>query len=264
MQSTAPVIIGEKADSIALLTFNNPDRRNAVNLDMWRATDSLLQEFENDPSIRVVIMRGAGGKAFVSGSDISQFEDQRKNAEQSALFSQHSAQALQRMAAFSKPLIAMIQGYCIGAGVRIAAAADIRIASEQSQFAIPAAKLGLGYSFESAEKLVGLVGAAAAKEMLFTGRRICAEEALSIGLVNHVVPDEYLEEAVRNLAADIAHNAPLTIRAAKIAIDQVLLQPAERDMALVEASIRACFDSQDYTVGRKAFAEKQVPRFTGS
>lgn len=263
MQAQKPNIIGEKSDRIALLTFNNPDRRNAVSLDMWSAIDALLQEFENDPSVRVVVMRGAGGKAFVSGSDISQFEDQRRNAEQSTLFSQYSKQALQRMATLSKPLIAMIQGYCIGAGVRIAAAADIRIAAEQSQFAIPAARLGLGYSFESAEKLVGLVGPAAAKEMLFTGRRICAEEALRMGLVNHVVPDEYFEEAVRNLAAEIADNAPLTIRAAKIAIDQVMLPPAKRDMTSVQASIRACFDSQDYVIGRKAFAEKQAPRFTG-
>jgi enoyl-CoA hydratase len=264
MESPISTIIGEKSDGIGFLTFNNPDRRNAMSIEMWRATSSVLHEFENDKSIRVVVMRGAGGKAFVSGSDISQFDDQRKNAEQAAVFAQHSAAALQSMAALSKPLIAMIQGYCIGGGVRVAAAADIRIASERSSFGIPAAKLGLGYSFESAEKLVALVGPAVAKDLLFTGRRVGAQEALNMGLINYVVPDEHLEDAVRNLASEIAQNAPLTIRAAKIAVDQAMRPAALRDMALVEASIRACFDSQDYAIGRKAFQEKQPPRFTGA
>jgi enoyl-CoA hydratase len=264
MESPISTILSEKADGIGVLTFNNPDRRNAVSLDMWRAIAAALQEFEDDASVRVVIMRGAGGKAFVSGSDISQFEDQRKNAEQSALFSRHSAAALERMATLSKPLLAMIQGYCIGGGVRVAAAADIRIASEQSVFSIPAAKLGLGYSFESVEKLIGLIGPAAVKDLLFTGRRVGATEALRMGLVNQVVPDADLETTVRALAAEIAANAPLTIRAAKIAVAQAMLPTANRDMALVEASIRACFDSQDYAIGRKAFAQKQTPRFTGA
>jgi enoyl-CoA hydratase len=264
MESSISTILGEKADGVGLLTFNNPDRRNAVSLEMWRATSSLLQDFENDASVRVVVMRGAGGKAFVSGSDISQFEDQRKNAEQSAVFAQHSAEALQRMTRLSKPLIAMIQGYCIGGGVRVAAAADIRIASEASVFAIPAAKLGLGYSFDSVEVLVGLIGPAAVKELLFTGRRVSAIDALRMGLVNKVVPDAELERTARDLALEIAGNAPLTLRAAKIAVAQAMLPPVNRNMELVESSIRACFDSQDYAIGRKAFADKQTPRFTGA
>jgi enoyl-CoA hydratase len=264
MESPISTIIAEKADGIGVLTFNNPDRRNAVSLDMWNAISTVLQEFENDASVRVVIMRGAGGKAFVSGSDISQFEDQRKNAEQSALFAQHSSAALLQMATLSKPLLAMIQGYCIGGGIRVAAAADIRIASEQAIFAIPAAKLGLGYSFESVEKLIGLVGPAVVKELLFTGRRVSAVDALRMGLINQVVSDADLEETVRNLALEIAANAPLTIRAVKIAVTQAMLPPANRNMEMVETSIRACFDSQDYAIGRKAFAQKQVPRFTGA
>ncbi len=264
MEFAISTIVSEKADGIGHLIFNNPDRRNAVNIEMWQAISSVLQDFENDASIRVVVMRGAGGKAFVSGSDITQFEDQRKNAEQSAAFSQHSKNALQRMAMLTKPLIAMIQGYCIGGGIRVAAAADIRIASDQSVFAIPAAKLGLGYSFESVEKLVGQIGPGAVKELLFTGRRMNAADALRIGLVNKVVPDADLEATVRDLALEIAANAPLTIRAAKIAVEQAMLSHADRNMELVESSIRACFDSQDYANGRKAFAEKQKPRFTGN
>jgi enoyl-CoA hydratase len=264
MTSPASKIIGEKADGIGVLTFNNPDRRNAVSLEMWDATVSVLQEFEADASVRVIVVRGAGGKAFVSGSDISQFDDQRKNAEQSALFSQHSAAALRQMETVNKPVIAMIQGYCIGAGVRVAAAADIRIAAYQSVFAIPAAKLGLGYSFESVERLVGLLGPAAVKELLFTGRRLSATEALRLGLVNQVVPAADLEGVVRTLALEIAANAPLTIRAAKTAVTQAMLPIEKRNMELVDASIKACFDSEDYAIGRNAFAQKQVPRFTGN
>lgn len=264
MEPSVSTIISEKADGIGLLIFNNPDRRNAMTLDMWSATSAALGDFETDESVRVVVMRGAGGKAFVSGSDITQFEDQRKNAEQSAAFAQHSADALQRMASFSKPLIAMIQGYCIGGGVRVAAEADIRIASDQSVFAIPAAKLGLGYSFESVEKLVGLIGPGAVKDLLLTGRRVGAPDALRMGLVNMVVPESDLAQAVRDLALEIAGNAPLTIRAVKIAVEQALLPLTSRNMDLVNSSIRACFDSEDYAIGRKAFAQKQTPRFTGS
>jgi enoyl-CoA hydratase len=264
MESPASTIITRKADGIGHLIFNNPDRRNAMTLEMWGAAIAALQEFGSDAAIRVVVMRGAGGKAFVSGSDITQFDDQRKNAEQSAAFARHSADALACMGSFSKPLIAMIEGYCIGGGVRVAAAADIRIASDKSVFAIPAAKLGLGYSFESVEKLVGLIGPAAVKELLLTGRRIDAHVALRMGLVNMVVTEADLEKATQELALEIAGNAPLTIRAVKIAVEQAMLPPANRNMDVVNASIRACFDSEDYGIGRKAFAQKQTPRFTGS
>jgi enoyl-CoA hydratase len=233
-------ILGNKTNGIGSVTFNNPERRNAVTLEMWQAVTALLTEYENDPAIRVVVLRGAGGRAFVSGSDITQFEDQRKNAAQSEEFARHSSEALHKLADLTKPVIAMIQGFCFGGGVRVAGCADIRVATDDAVFAIPAAKLGLGYSFDSAEQLAGLVGPAFAKEMLFTGRRLSALVALRIGLVNHVVPCEQIEAMVMELP------------------------PEHRDMARIEAGIRACFDSEDYKIGRKAFKEKRTPEFTGS
>ena len=256
-------ILAEKQGTIGWLTFNNPERRNALSLDMWEAIDEVLKDFESDPAVRVVVMKGAGGKAFVSGADISQFEDQRKNAEQAALYASVSEGAKKRMQALDKPLIAMIQGFCIGGGLGVATNADIRIASDDSRFGIPAAKLGLAYAFDSLRKLVDLVGPALAKEIMFTGRRLNADEALRIGLVNRVVPAEQLEDTVREMAAEIAANAPLTIRSAKITVDQIVRDAEKRDMELVEASFKACFDSADYANGRKAFMEKRTPEFVG-
>jgi enoyl-CoA hydratase/carnithine racemase len=264
MQLGTDKILAEKKDGIGWLTFNNPERRNAMSLEMWHAVETVLEDYENDPEVRVVIMHGAGGKAFVSGADISQFEDQRKNAEQAEAYAKISEGAKKRLATLSKPLIAMIQGFCIGGGLGIATSADIRIASDDSRFGIPAAKLGLAYAFGALEKLVALVGPAFAKEILFTGRKLDAQEALRIGLVNRVVPADRLEATVREMAAEIVGNAPLTVRSSKITIDQVVTDPDKRDMALVEESFRRCFDSKDYAEGRKAFMEKRTPVFTGN
>lgn len=263
MTSSTEKIIAEKQDGVGWLTFNNPERRNAMSLEMWQATGDVLKDFNDDPNVRVVVMKGAGGKAFVSGADISQFEDQRKDAEQAAIYASISDGAKKRMVTLDKPLIAMIQGFCIGGGLGVATSADIRIASEDSQFGIPAARLGLAYAFESLRKLVDLVGPAYAKEIMFTARRLNAQEALRIGLVNRVVPAADLEATVREMAETIVRNAPLTIRSAKVTIDQVLLDPERRDMGRVEASFNACFDSDDYAMGRKAFMEKRTPEFSG-
>lgn len=263
MTATTDKILSDKADGIGWLTFNNPARRNALSLEMWQAIAEVLTDFENDPEIRVIVLRGAGDKAFVSGADISQFEDQRKNAEQAEAYAKISDSAKKVIDAVRKPMLAMIRGYCVGGGVMMALSADIRIASEDSIYAIPAAKLGLGYSYDSARKLVHVVGPAAAKEILFAGRRMNAQEAHRIGLINQVVPTDRLEEYVREYALEIAGNAPLTLRALKIAVDQALADPAARDMELVEGSIRACFASEDYANGRRAFMEKRKPVFTG-
>ncbi|GGE43392.1 enoyl-CoA hydratase [Agaricicola taiwanensis] len=264
MQLDTDKVLAEKRDGIGWLTFNNPERRNAMSLEMWRAVGVVLEDFEKDPDVRVVVMTGAGGKSFVSGADISQFEDQRKNAEQAEAYAKISDGAKKKMATLEKPLIAMIHGFCIGGGLGIATSADIRIATEDSRFGIPAAKLGLAYAFDSLRKLVDLVGPAFAKEIMFTGRRLNAEEALRIGLINRVVPVDQLETTVKEMAAEIAGNAPLTVRSAKITIDEALKDVSARDMALVEESFKRCFDSQDYAEGRRAFMEKRTPAFTGA
>ena len=256
-------ILAETADGIGWLTFNNPARRNAISLEMWQASTEVLDGFERDASVRVVVLRGAGGKAFVSGADISQFEDQRKNAEQQEVYTRMHEAARARMNAMTKPVLAMIEGYCIGGGISVAASADIRIAGEDAVFGVPAARLGLGYGFDSITRIVGLIGPANAKELLFTAGRIDAREALRIGLVNKVVPVAQLESVVREMALAIAGNAPLTIKAAKLGIDQAMLDAPARDMDGVTAAVKACFDSEDYVTGRRAFMAKVPPVFTG-
>ena len=224
-------MLAEKADGIGWMTFNNPARRNATSLEMWQAIADILEDFGADPAVRVVVMRGTGDKAFVSGADISQFEDQRADAEAARRYNRVAERARAAMAALDKPLIAMIRGYCLGGGVAIAMAADMRIAADDARFGIPAARLGIAYGFGYLKKLVDLVGPAYAKEILLTARRLSAEEALRIGLVNHVVPVAELEAVVRETCATIIDNAPLSLIANKATIDEILKEPGERDRA---------------------------------
>jgi enoyl-CoA hydratase/carnithine racemase len=256
-------MIAETGDGIGWMIFNNPDRRNALSLEMWEAITAILDAFQRDETVRVIVMKGAGDKAFVSGADISQFEEQRKNAEQAERYSAMSAGARQKIADLDKPLIAVIRGYCLGGGLAMAMSADIRIASEDSKFGIPAARLGIAYGYESLEQLVNLVGPAFAKEILFSARHFSAEEALRIGLVNRVVPVDELEGAVCELADTIGSNAPLSVRATKMTVAEVLKDPSERNLEAVEQIVKTCFDSQDYAEGRQAFLEKRKPRFNG-
>jgi enoyl-CoA hydratase/carnithine racemase len=256
-------MLAEKADGIGWMTFNNPARRNATSLEMWQAIAVILDDFAADPAVRVVVMRGAGDKAFISGADISQFESQRADAEAAARYNAVAEGARVAMAALEKPLIAMIQGYCLGGGVAIAMAADMRFASEDSSFGIPAARLGISYGFGYLRKLVDLVGPAYAKEILLTARRFSAEEALHIGLVNRVVPAAELEATLHEVCAAIIDNAPLSITANKATIDEVCKDEAGRDMARIEELGRICFDSADYAEGRRAFMEKRKPVWSG-
>ncbi len=263
MKLNTEKMIAETGDGIGWMIFNNPDRRNALSLEMWEAITAILDAFQRDDAVRVVVMKGAGDKAFVSGADISQFEDQRKNAEQAERYSAKSAGARQKLAELDKPLIAMIRGYCLGGGLSMAMGADIRIASEDAKFGIPAARLGIAYGYESLEQLVNLVGPSFAKEILFSARHFSAEEALRIGLVNRVVPVDELEETVCELADTIASNAPLSVKATKMTVAEVLKDPSARNLEAVEQIVKTCFDSQDYTEGRQAFIEKRKPRFGG-
>jgi len=256
-------LIGRKDGAIGWMIFNNPERRNAVSLDMWRAIPDVLAAFEADPEIRVVVFTGAGERAFVSGADISQFEAERSDSTAEARYSGASAAANVAMAGLSKPSIAMIRGYCIGGGLAVALTCDMRICTEESRFAIPAARLGLGYGFGGVKALIDVVGPSIAKEILFTARQFSAEEALRVGLVNRVAPAAELETLVREYAAMIGANAPLTIRAAKMTVREALRDAGNRRMAEVEAAVAACFDSADFKEGRTAFMEKRPPRFRG-
>lgn len=254
-------ILARVEDGVGWLTINQPERRNAVSLEMWQGLADAATAFEHDDGVRAVVIHGAGGKAFASGADISEFETARANADQQRRYGEVAAAGRGALQALSKPLIAEIDGYCVGGGLALALTADIRIAAPGSRFAIPAAKLGLGYDYDGLATLARLVGPSTAKDMLFSGRMLDADEALRVGLINRIADD--LRAATAGYAATIVDNAPLTVRAAKAAIrvfEHYSDDPASAEIATL---IRQCFDSEDYREGRRAFMEKRKPRFRG-
>jgi len=256
-------ILQGATEGVGTITFNNPAKRNAMSLDMWEGLGHALVELRDDPDIRVVILVGAGDKAFVSGADISQFEKNRHNAEASEEYAKRSAAQRALLADYPKPIIACIRGFCLGGGMQVAMAADIRIASDNSQFGIPAAKLGIAYGYDGLRNLVSLVGPSWARLLMYTGMRIDAAEALRIGLVDRVVADAELWSTTAEIARTISGNAPLAIQAAKITIAQVMKDPDKRDMDAIKAIGTACMDSEDFREGRRAFMEKRKPQFRG-
>jgi enoyl-CoA hydratase len=263
MISPSERMIAEKDGAIGWMIFNNPERRNALSLDMWQAMPVILEHFERDPDVRVVVLKGAGDKAFVSGADISQFEKQRSSAESIAQYDKIAEVANAKLQDYRKPVIAMIHGFCIGGGVGVALHCDLRIAADSARFGVPAARLGLGYRWAGVKKLVDLVGPSFAKEIFFTARHFSAAEALTMGLINRAVPEAELESYVRNYCALIAENAPLTMEAVKGVVGELAKPGAQIDRAHCEALVARCFDSQDYIEGRRAFMEKRRPAFSG-
>ncbi|MFV0279348.1 MAG: enoyl-CoA hydratase [Rhodoblastus sp.] len=247
--------------AVGWIVFNNSKRRNAMSLAMWTGLSEALERFAADADVRVVVLCGAGEAAFVSGADISEFDAHRSDAAAAAEYARATDAAWKALGAFDKPMIAMIKGFCFGGGVAIAMKADLRIAADNAIFSIPAARLGIAYPPHSIRDLVALVGSAKAKEILYTGARLAAVAAEDIGLINNVVPAHYLESETAALCATIAENAPLTVRAAKETIDQIVRDAP--DPARIAELVGACFDSADYAEGRRAFMEKRQPRFNG-
>jgi enoyl-CoA hydratase/carnithine racemase len=262
--TTTDKMLSRKEGGVGYLTFNNPERHNAVSLEMWEAASSYLDDFAKDNAIRVVVLTGAGGKAFVSGADISKFADERSTKQAIDRYNVAVDKANSAIYDFPKPTIAMIRGYCIGGGVGLALCCDFRICSDNSKFGVPAAKLGLGYGFKGIKKLVDVVGPAYAKEIFFTARHFTATEAHQMGLVNSVVPDAELDAYVANMAETISRNAPLTVNSVKYIVGQVLTDESKRDLKKCDDLVSQCFASQDYIEGRTAFMEKRKPNFTGS
>jgi enoyl-CoA hydratase len=259
---TAQLLL-ERDGAIATITFNNPAKHNALSVEMQAAIPQALALADNDPAVRVIVIRGAGDKAFVSGADISEFGDRRTSADAVADYDRRSADVARAWATTTKPIIAMVRGYCIGGGLLTALQADIRIASDDSTFGVPAARLGLGYGLGGVEALAGVVGNAWAAEILFSARRLNAAEAYDIGLVNRVVPVSSLTVAVSELASSIAANAPLTVAACKAALRELRRPPSQRNPGRVADMVAACFNSDDYREGQRAFAERRPPAFQG-
>lgn len=258
--STAKIAVS-LSDGIATVAIDNPSKHNAVDLEMWKAFPALMAALDRDPQVRVVILRGAGRDSFASGADIAEFETVRANAQGGRLYEAANEAAFWAVAHCSKPVIAMIRRFCLGGGFGLALSCDLRVASENAVFGIPAARLGIGYPPGAMKLVTAAVGAPAAKDLFFTARRIDAKEAERLGVVQRVVPDGELESATLALAEGIARNAPLTIRAAKAAIDEAVgtMRPDVDPLALADL----CFDSADAVEGRKAFLEKRDPVFSG-
>jgi enoyl-CoA hydratase len=257
-------IVSRTEGGIGHIVFNNPEKRNAVSLEMWQAVEQALDRFAADDGVRVVVLSGAGGKAFVSGADISKFENERSTAAEVKHYNATTGRLYDKMTGFAKPTIAQITGSCVGGGVALAVCCDLRICGEGSRFAIPAARLGLGYGFGGLNRLAQLVGPSFAKELFFTARLFSSAEAHQMGLVNRVVPDDQVEAYVADYARMITENAPLTIGAVKAIVGEVLKDPAKRDLERCAALVDACYASQDYIEGRRAFMEKRKPQFVGA
>src|ERR1700743_2690388 len=256
-------ILKSITDGVGVVTFNNPEKRNAMSLDMWEGLGAALTELRDDDTVRVVVLVGAGDKAFVSGADISQFEKTRHNAAASEEYSKKSEAQRALLANYPKPTISCIRGFCLGGGMQVAMLTDMCIPADDSQFGIPAAKLGIAYGYDGLRNLVSLVGPSWARLIMYTGMRIHSAEALRIGLIDRVLPNGELWDATMEIARTISGNAPLAIKAAKITIAQVLKDPDKRDMAAIKQIGLECMDSEDFREGRTAFMEKRKPQFKG-
>jgi enoyl-CoA hydratase len=263
MQHADGKLLADVEAGIGTVTLNQPEKRNAMSVEMWMALEQVLAAWSGDSAVRVVILAGAGDKAFASGADISQFDKYRGNAEATREYDRLTGGGRAALASFAKPIIARIHGYCLGGGLGMAMEADLRIASTAAVFGIPAARLGIAYGAEATRKLIALVGHSNARLMLYTATRLDAGEALRMGLVNRVVAPERLGAEVNEMARTIADNAPLSVHASKLTIDELQKAEGERDRAAMTKAVAACFDSADYAEGRTAFKEKRQPQFAG-
>ena len=250
-------------DGVGWMVFNNPKRLNAVNFAMKQAIPGIVEAFDTDDEVRVVVITGTGERAFVSGADVTEFGELRSTPEAIRVYDEVTNRMWDSLRQLRKPMIALVRGFALGGGLETVLRADIRIAAENAEFGIPAVKIGLGFSFDNTEELLRVIGPTHTADLLLTGRRMNAEEALTSGLVNRVVPLDEIDQVVRDLAAEIAANAPLAVRLVKANMQADHLPADERDQAQLDALAAECYASEDYAEGRRALNEKRQPHFTG-
>ena len=256
-------LLVEKHGAVGWLVFNQPGKRNAINDAMWRAIPQAMARFDRDDEVRCVAFRGAGNEAFAAGADISEFENRRADKGAVAQYDELLDRVLHSIQGSPKPTLAMIYGFCLGGGVEIALACDLRYCGASAQFGIPAAKLGLGYNIEGHKRLLETVGHARAREIMFLGRRYNADEALAMGMVHRVLPDAELEPYVDDVIGTLCDNAPLSIQNTKTILEEFVKSSGAPDEGRMRAAIERCAKSADYSEGRRAFMEKRKPRFSG-
>ncbi len=250
-------------DGVGWIVFNNTGKHNALTADMMEALPRVCEHLASDPAVRTVVLRGAGDRAFVSGADIAQLDSGELGGSGPPADRGGDSRVTGGLTAIDKPVLAMIHGYCLGGGMALALAADVRLCADDATFGIPAARLGVGYPYESVARLVALVGPGHAAALLFTGGRLDGAEAARIGLVNRCLPKGDLEAEVRALAATIAANAPLSHIAHKRAIRAAASGGSEADRPAIDAAVAAAWQSDDFAEGRRAFLERRPARFSG-
>jgi enoyl-CoA hydratase len=256
-------LITRRENAVGWVIFSNPTKYNAVSQDMWLALPKAIAAFDADPAVRLIVIAGDGDKAFISGADISQFEKARGSAEAQAIYNQAVIDAYEAPVACSKPVLAKIRGICMGGGLGLAAACDVRFAAADAVFRMPAGRLGLGYNYTGIKRFVQILGASGSADIFFSARKFNAADALVMGFVNRVIPLADFDREVAAYCELVAENAPLTLAAAKFAIRQVGLDADARDLERAARMIETCFDSDDYREGRRAFMEKRKPQFHG-
>ena len=256
-------ILTRRDGAIAHIVFNNPDKLNAISLEMWQGLGDAVEGFEAHPEVRAIVLYGAGDKAFVAGADVSKYEEERMGDNAQEHYAQTGERALKALYDSTKATIAAIDGYCIGGGISVAASCDLRIATTKSQFGQPAMRYGIGYRYKSLRRVTDLIGIAGAKDLLVGGAMFDAQEAYAKGLVGKVLPEEGFMEAVLKQAQKIAEGAPLMLKQVKFAFAQIAKDPEQRDLDEAERLFLACYASEDYREGIRAFAEKRKPVFKG-
>jgi enoyl-CoA hydratase/carnithine racemase len=256
-------ILVESQDNIATVVFNRPKVRNAISLAMWTEIPDIVDRLIRDDSVRAIVFRGAGNDAFASGADISEFQQNRRDAATAMAYNKTVESACAAVRLCPKPTIAMVYGFCMGGAMAIAMSCDLRFAAEGSRYGIPAAKLSIMYETDAVQQLVDLVGPAYAKDILFSARTVAADEAFRIGLIERLLAVSELEKYTYDYLRTVAANAPLSVRGSKMQLNAIFEGMTDEHRAKMRALRNQSFETEDYKEGTRAFLEKRPPRFQG-